>query len=125
LNDEYEMELDDDELTEWQTNRKELLVTKPDDSRWLYTVFAIDWIKNNYDNWIKLANTFLETSQHTPTEQDIVGNLKSLMNEPEILIDLALTAGFFQSYFFQHFKFLQGVNPNIGKPGFLSFHIFV
>jgi hypothetical protein len=125
LNDEYEMELDDDELTKWQTNKKELLVTKPDDSSWLYTAFAVDRIENNRDNWIKLADKFLETSKHTPTERDIVGNLKSLLNEPEILVDLALTAGFFRSYFFQHFKFLQGVNPNIGKPGFLSFHIFV
>jgi hypothetical protein len=33
LNDEYEMELDDNELTEWQTNKKKLLVTKPDDLR--------------------------------------------------------------------------------------------
>jgi hypothetical protein len=47
------------------------------------------------------------------------------LNEPEILIDLSLTAGFFWSYCFQHFKFLQGVDPNIGKPGFLSFRIFV
>jgi hypothetical protein len=89
LNDEYEMELDEDELTEWQANKKKLLVTKPDNLRWLYTACAIDQIKNNYDNWMKLAT------------------------------------GFFRSYFFQHFKFLQGVNPNIGKPGFLSYHIFV
>lgn len=74
---------------------------------------------------MKLADKFLETSKHTPTERDIVGNLKSLLNEPEILVDLALTAGFFRSYFFQHFKFLQGVNLNIGKLEFLSFHIFV
>ncbi len=67
---------------------------------------------------------FLETSKNTPTEWDIVRNLKSLLNKPEILINLALTPGFFRSYFFQHFKFLQGVDPNIGKPGFLSFHIF-
>jgi hypothetical protein len=45
------MELDDDELTEWQTNKKELFVMKPDDSRWLYTAFAIDRIKNNRDYW--------------------------------------------------------------------------
>jgi hypothetical protein len=125
LNDKYKMELDDNELTKWQTNKKELLVMKPDNSRWLYTAFAVDWIKNNHDNWIKLADKFLETSKHMPTERDIVRNLKSLLNEPEILVNLALTAGFFQSYFFQHFKFLQGVDPNIGKPGFLSFHIFV
>jgi hypothetical protein len=25
--------------------------------------------------------------------------------------------------YFHHFKFFQGVNPNFGKPGFLSFHI--
>jgi hypothetical protein len=62
------MELDDDELTKWQTNKKELLVMKPDNLRWLYTAFAIDRIKNNCDNWIKLANKFLETSQHLPTE---------------------------------------------------------
>jgi hypothetical protein len=53
------MELDDDELTEWQTNKKELLVMKPDDSRWLYTAFAIDQIKNNRDNWINLPISFL------------------------------------------------------------------
>jgi hypothetical protein len=53
------MELDDDELTEWQTNKKELLVTKPDDSRWLYTAFAVDRIKNNRDNWKNLLISFL------------------------------------------------------------------
>ncbi len=41
LNDEYKMELDEDELTKWQAKKKELLVMKPDDSRWLYTAFAI------------------------------------------------------------------------------------
>jgi hypothetical protein len=95
LNDKYEMELDDNELTEWQTNKKELLVMKPYDSRWLHTAFAVDWIEDNHNNWMKLANKFLETSKHTPTEQDIVRNLKSLLNEPEILVDLALTTGIF------------------------------
>jgi hypothetical protein len=68
LNDEYEMELDEDELTEWQANKKKLLVTKPDDSRWLYTAFAVDWIENNCNNWMQLANKFLKTSKHMPTE---------------------------------------------------------
>ena len=95
LNDEYEIELDEDELTEWQANKKEMLVTKPDDSRWLYTAFAIDWMEHNINNWMKLTDKFLENPKHTPTERDIVGNLKSLMGEPEILIDLTLTAGFF------------------------------
>jgi hypothetical protein len=62
------MELDNNELTEWQTNKKELLVMKPDDSRWLYTAFAVDRIKNNHDNWMKLADKFLESSKHMPTE---------------------------------------------------------
>jgi hypothetical protein len=53
------MELDDDELTEWQTNKKELLVMKPDDLRWLYTAFAVDQIKNNRDSWINLPISFL------------------------------------------------------------------
>jgi hypothetical protein len=59
LNDKYELELDDNELTEWQTNKKELLVMKPDDLRWLYTAFAVDRIKNNRDNWKNLLISFL------------------------------------------------------------------
>jgi hypothetical protein len=84
----------------------------------------IDW-KPTYHVGRSLPTRFPIKGKHTPTARDIVGNFKSLLREPEVLVGLALTAGFFRSYFFSHFKFLQGVDPNIGTPGFLQFHIFV
>jgi hypothetical protein len=124
----YELELDEDEIEEWQAkmkDHKEMLLMKPDDARWMYTAFAVDRLERNLELWKTLADKYLESKIHTPTEKDIVGNFISLMEEPEVLVDLALTAGFFRGYFFPHFVFLQGVDPNIGKPGFLSFHILV
>jgi hypothetical protein len=124
----YELELDEDELEEWQTkmkDHKEMLLMKPDDARWMYTAFAVNRLERNLELWKTLADKYLESKIHTPTEKDIIGNFISLMEEPEVLVDLALTAGFFWVYLFPHFVFLQGVDPNIGKPGFLSFHILV
>lgn len=124
---QIEMDEDEDENRErlrQAAEHPDMLLKKPDDSRWLYTAFAVDRLERNFDLWYTLADKFLET-KHTQTQRDIVSNFKSLLDEPEILVDLALTAGFFRGYFFRHFKFLQGVDPNIGKPGFLSFHIVV
>ena len=128
LKGQYELELDEIELTVWQVEtakHPEMLLMKPDDARWLYTAFAVDRLERNLEPWKRLADSFLESGKHTATERDIVGNFKSLLVEPEVLVDLSLTAGFFRGYFFGHFKFLQGVDPNIGKPGFLQFHVFV
>jgi hypothetical protein len=69
------------------------------------------------------VKAFLAKADITPTERDVAGNLKSLLNEPCVLVNLYLITGFFLGYLFHHFEWLQGVDPNIGKPGFLSFHL--
>jgi hypothetical protein len=127
--------LDEDELAEWketlkmavtaESPEKKMMLMKPDDARPLYTAFAVDQLETYLPCWEKLADAILNKGKHTPTEQDIVSKFKSLLRKPEVLVDLALTVGFFRGYFFSHFKFLQGVDPNIGTPGFRQFHIFV
>jgi hypothetical protein len=124
----FQLELDEEELTAWLSEvakYPDKLVEKPDDSRWLYTAVAIDRLYRYLDLWRNLLDKCLSMEKLTSMERDIVGNLKSLLHEPKVLIDLSLTAAFFRGYFFHHFKFLQGVDPHIGKPGFLPFHILV
>ena len=120
-------EVDENTLIEWfkeLTEKKEdLLQMKPDDGRWWYTAVAAVRLARNRLLWIQLTDSYLEKEHLTPVQRDIAGNLKSMLDEPEILADLYLLACFFCGFLFHHFKFFQGVDPNIGKPGFLSFHI--
>jgi hypothetical protein len=75
-------------------DHKEMPLMKPNDARWMYTAFAVNRLEQNLELWKTLADKYLESKFHTPTEKDIIGNFFSLMEEPEVLIDLALTAGF-------------------------------
>jgi hypothetical protein len=119
--------LDADSLIEWfkdlAEKKQDLLQMKPDDARWWYTAVAAVRLARNWLLWIALTDAYLEKKNLTPVQRDIAGNLKSMLTEPEILCDLYLLACFFRGFLFHHFKFFQGVDPNIGKPGFLSFHI--
>jgi hypothetical protein len=122
-----ELELDVEELVADNflaglDKEPDILQAKPDDGRWWYTGIAVDRLVRNREPWLRLIDAYLEQDL-TQTEKDTGGNLKSLLKEPKVLCDLYMLAGFFRGYIFHHFKWLQGVDPNIGKPGFLSFHI--
>jgi hypothetical protein len=119
-------DLSEEDFLAWIKELKanpDMLLTMPNDARWWYTAIAVDRLMRNLHLWKKLAKEYNSQSNLTTTERDIGGNFVSLLEEPEVMVDLALLAGFFRLYLFSHFKFFQGVDPNIGRPGWLSFHV--
>jgi hypothetical protein len=55
-------------------------------------------------------------------ENTIASNLSSLASSDWIIADVMLIASLFKSFLNDHVKWCQGVDPNIGRPGFLVFH---
>ena len=71
-----------------------------------------------------MVDAYLDKTTLTQTERDIAGNFKSLLQEMNIqLLNLTLLGGFFCGYLFHHLKWLQGIDPHIGTPSYLQFHI--
>jgi hypothetical protein len=119
-------DLSEEDFLAWIKELKDnpdMLLTMPNDARWWYTAMAVDRLMRNLHLWKTLATQYVSQSDLTPVERDIGGNFVSLLEEPEVMVDLAFLAGFFRLYLFSHFKFFQGVDPNIGRPGWLSFHV--
>jgi hypothetical protein len=126
LKDNYEHDLSEEDFMAWMTelnDNPDMLLTMPNDARWWYTAMAVDRLMRNLHLWKRLAKQYVSQSNLTPVERDVGGNFVSLLEQPEVMVDLALLAGFFRLYLFSHFKFFQGVDPNVGRPGWLSFHV--
>jgi hypothetical protein len=88
-----------------------------------FTLLAVDRLEKNRNLWLILTNKYLDRDNLTPVQIDIAGNFKSLLNEPQVICDLKLLAGFFRGYFLSHMKFFQGIDRNIGTSGYVQLHV--
>jgi hypothetical protein len=72
--------------------------------------------------FIKMAKGVRNMTTTKEKENTIASNLLSLASSDWIVADVFLIASLSQLFLNKHMKWYQGADPNIGRPGFLSFH---
>jgi hypothetical protein len=72
--------------------------------------------------FVKMAKGVRNMTTTKEKENTIASNLLSLASSDWIVADVMLIASLSKLFLNHHMKWYQGVDPNIGQPGFLSFH---
>jgi hypothetical protein len=72
--------------------------------------------------FIKMAKGVRNMTTTKEKENTIASNLLSLAASAWIVADVMLIASLSKLFLNNHMKWYQGVDPNIGQPGFLAFH---
>ena len=94
-------------------------------SRWHTTGVAAKHCVDNWLTWSEIAKDAMKDSKSTQAVHGIGSAIISLMGEVEIQCDVSWISTFHEAYLKDHFEWLQGTDPNLGLPGFLSFHILL
>lgn len=72
--------------------------------------------------FVKVAQAIRNTCISSHKLCMISSNMLSLASSEGIVVNVHFLAGFANCWLNPHMKFMQGTDPNIGTPGYLSFH---
>jgi hypothetical protein len=91
-------------------------------TRW-WTIGSLAQFATKYlDFFLLMAKACCNMTKTDQKENIIASNLLSLASSDWIVADIYLIAGVAKSWLNPHMRWYQGSDPNVGTPGFLSFH---
>jgi hypothetical protein len=91
-------------------------------TRWWTTGIAALSFRKYCDVYCALAKAVVNQSTTKMAENMIGSDIISLAREPVIRSDIEILATYAEVCFNEHFEWSQGTDPNVGTPGFLSYH---
>jgi hypothetical protein len=100
-------------------------IQEPLITRWWTTALFACKARRYLPFFIKMAKGVRNMTTTKEKENTIALNLLSLASSDWVVADVILIASLSQLFLNNHMKWYQGVDPNIGRSGFLTFHCAV